>query len=163
MMNEKIKRAFTEQIKLELESAYIYLSMATYLYNEGFDGMAKWMRVQAQEEVEHAMKFFDHLVERGEKVDLLPLKVEKTTWESPLEAFKDAYQHEIFITGKINELMKLALEVGDHPARVLLDWFVAEQVEEEAQTSQIANMLEKIGNSPNGLFMLDRELGKRKS
>lgn len=163
MISEKVRKAINEQIKHELESAYIYLSMTAYFSAAGLDGMAQWMRIQTKEEVEHAMKFFDHILERGGRVELQPLKPLKTDWSSPLEAFHDAYEHEQFITGKINDLVKLAREEGDEPAGILLQWFVTEQVEEEANASKIVQMLERIGDAGHGLLMIDRELGKRGS
>lgn len=163
MINEKVRKAINEQIKHELESAYIYLSMSAYFSSAGLDGMAQWMRVQTKEEVEHAMKFFDHIHERDGRVELQPLKPLKTDWSSPLEAFQDAHEHEQFITGKINDLVKLAREEGDEPAGILLQWFVTEQVEEEANASKIVQMLERVGESGPGLLMVDAQLGKRGS
>jgi ferritin len=163
MINEKVRKAINEQIKNELESAYIYLSMAAYLHSINMDGMAQWMRVQTKEEVAHAMKFFDHIQERDGRVELQPLKPLKTDWSSPLEAFQDAYKHELFITGKINDLVKLAREEGDEPAAILLQWFVSEQVEEEANASKIVQTLERVGDSGPGLLMVNSHLGKRGS
>ncbi len=161
MISKKIEKAFNEQIKNELESAYIYLSMAAYFHSAGLDGMAQWMRVQTQEELVHAMKFFDHIRDRNGKVNLLDLKQLKTEWSSPLDAFQDALKHEQFITGKINDLAMLAREEGDEPAGVFLQWFVKEQVEEEANATKNVQLLEQVGDSGPGLIMADRELGKR--
>jgi ferritin len=119
------------------------------------------MRAQTQEEMVHAMKFFDHIKDRDGRVELLDLTQLETEWNSPLAAFQAAYEHEQFITGKINDLVKLAAEENDYAANALLQWFVTEQVEEEASTSKVAQMLERIGDSGNGLIMLDRELGTR--
>ncbi len=163
MINEKVRKAINEQIKNELESAYIYLSMVAYFHSINMDGMAQWMRVQTREEVAHAMKFFDHVQQRDGRVELQPLKPLKTDWSSPLEAFQDAYKHELFITGKINDLVKLAREEGDEPAGILLQWFVSEQVEEEANASKIVQTLERVGDSGPGLLMVDSQLGKRGS
>jgi len=163
MIGKRMQDAMNEQIKHELESAYLYLSMAVYFHSLGLDGMAQWMRVQTQEELIHAMKFFDHIEERGGRVRLLPLAQPKEDWRSPLEAFQEAYQHEQFITSKIDELVGLAAQEGDHPATILLQWFVSEQVEEESSTSKVAQMLERIGDSGHGLIMVDRELGARSS
>jgi ferritin len=163
MINEKVRKAINEQIKHELESAYIYLSMVAYFHSINMDGMAQWMRVQTREEVAHAMKFFDHVQQRDGRVELQPLKPLKTDWSSPLEAFQDAYKHELFITGKINDLVKLAREQGDEPAAILLQWFVSEQVEEEANASKIVQTLERVGDSGPGLLMVDSQLGKRGS
>jgi len=112
-IDQNLKKVFNEQIKLELESAYIYLSMATYFHNVGLDGMAKWLRMQAKEEVEHAMKFFDHLIDRDEKVDLMRVNIEKVNWASPLEAFKDAYEHERFVTGKLIAMSKCRMQYAN--------------------------------------------------
>jgi len=161
MISKKMQDAMNEQIKYELESAYLYLSMAAYFHSLGLDGMAQWMRVQTQEEVVHAMKFFDHIKDRGGRVELLPLAQPKREWSSPLVAFQEAYKHEQFITSKINDLVKIAKEESDNPANVLLHWFITEQVEEEASTSRVAQALERIGDSGQGLIMLDRELSTR--
>jgi len=161
MINKKINQEFNQQIKEELESAYIYLSMAGYFHSQGLDGMAQWMKAQTVEEMIHAMKFFDHLTERDGRVELLPLGIKKTEWSSPLEAFQDAYKHEQYITGKINDLVKLADDEKDYAANAMLQWFVTEQVEEEASTSKVAHELELVGGKGDGLLMLDRELGQR--
>lgn len=164
MIGKRILKAFNEQIKEELESAYLYLSMVSYFHSVGFDGMASWMRVQTEEEVGHAMKFFDFINERGGKVELLPISTERhKDWSSPVEVFKAAYGHEQFITGKINDLVKIAREEHDTAAEIFLQWFVTEQVEEEANTSKVAQMLERIGDAGHGLFMMDQRLGERAS
>ncbi|RKY60020.1 MAG: ferritin [Candidatus Neomarinimicrobiota bacterium] len=160
-LNQKLYQLLNEQIKHELESAYIYYSMVSYFVAEGLDGMAQWMTAQAQEELLHASKFFNFIGERGDKVELQNLEISKTFWKSPLEAFQDALAHEEFITGKINDLMKVAIEVNDYPAKVLLDWFVSEQVEEEDNVGKVVQTLSRIGDSGQGLIMLDRELGTR--
>lgn len=161
MMNEKVQNAMNEQVKHELESAYLYLSMAAYFHFKGLDGMAKWMRVQCQEEMVHARKFFDHIRDREGRVVLQSLSQPKSEWASPLDAFKESYKHEQFITGKINAIVKLAAEQADYASTPILNWFVDEQIEEETQVSKIAQMLERVGTSGAGLLMLDKELGKR--
>ncbi len=161
MIGQKMQDALNEQIKHELESGYLYLSMATYFHDAGLDGMAKWMKAQALEEQEHAMKIFDHIIERGGRVNLKALAEPQKEWESPLEAFKAAYDHEMFITSKIDELVDLAKKENDHPAESMLEWFVDEQVEEEDSASSIVSLLERASDSGNGLVMVDRELGKR--
>lgn len=161
MISKKMQDAMNEQIKHELESAYLYLSVAAYFHSLGLDGMAQWMRVQTQEEMVHAMKFFDHIRDRDGRIELLALARPKEEWSSPLAAFQDAYEHEKFITSKINALAKLAAEEADYAANTLLHWFSDEQVEEEASTSKVTHMLERIGDSGTGLIMLDRELGNR--
>jgi len=161
MISEKMQKAINEQIQAEMGSAYIYLSMAACFHSIIMEGMAKWMHVQVKEENAHAMKFFQYLVDRGGRVELLAIDKPQLEWASPLEAFRAAYKHEQYITGRINNLMKLAYDEGDTATLVFLQWFVTEQVEEEANTSKIVQMLEKIGESTNGLFMLDHNLGKR--
>ena len=160
-MNEKMERAFNEQIKNELESAYIYLAMSAYFESLGWKGMAKWMRKQTMEEEKHAMKFYDHICDRGGRVHLAALAQPKVEWSNPLDAWKEAFKHEQFITGTINNLAKLAEAEGDYSSRPLLAWFHDEQIEEEDQTRVVVDALEKIGSSMPGIFMLDAELGKR--
>jgi ferritin len=161
MIGEKVQTIMNEQIKNELESYYIYLSMVSYFQSENLDGMAHWMRAQAHEEMIHAMKFFDHIIDRGGKATLMDLKQLKTTWKTPLEAWKDAYAHEQFITSKIHNILKLVRKENDFTAEPMLAWFVNEQIEEEANTEKILRQMERIGNSKEGLFMLDKELGAR--
>ncbi|HHP7234338.1 MAG TPA: ferritin [Desulfobacterales bacterium] len=161
MIGERLSTAINEQIKNELESYYIYLSMAAYFQSISLDGMAHYMRCQAHEEMAHAMKFFDHLIERGGRVVLQDLRQLKTEWSSPAEAFKDAYEHEQFISGKINELTTIAREEKDYAAEPMLAWFTEEQIEEEASAGKIVDHLEMISENKSALLMLDRELGQR--
>jgi ferritin len=161
MITKKIHAGFNGQINHEFYSAYLYLSMAAYFHSLNLDGFANWMRVQTKEETAHAMKFLDHLRDRGARVELEAIDKPKMKWTSPLDAFKAAYEHEKFITGRINGLYKLAEKEGDYAAKVFLDWFVKEQVEEEASASKIVQMLGRIKDSGAGLIMLDKELGKR--
>jgi ferritin len=161
MIGERLLTAINDQVKNELESYYIYLSMAAYFHDISLDGMAHWMRCQAHEEMNHAMKFFDHILDRGGKVVLQDLAQLKTEWTSPAEAFQDAYNHEQFISGKINELTSIAREEKEYASEPLLSWFLDEQVEEEATSSKISAELEMIGNDKSALLMIDRELGAR--
>ena len=161
MIGDKIRKAINDQIKYEIESSYLYLAMAAYFHSKSLDGMAQWMRVQVQEELFHAMKFFDHVRDRDGRVDLKPLSIDKNDWASPQEAFRDAYKHEQSVTARINQLSKLAQEEGDFAAQAMLQWFVTEQVEEEANTSKIAAELSLVGDNGYGLLMLDRELATR--
>ena len=161
MLNPKIEEAFNQQINAELFSAYLYLSMSAWFESANFSGMANWLRVQGQEELTHAMKFFDFIQERDGKVTLTQLDAPKTIWESPLDAFQDAYQHECKISGLINGLVDLSLKESDHAANAFLQWFVTEQVEEEAAALTIVDKLKLVGESNVALFMLDGELGQR--
>ncbi|MBD3184807.1 ferritin [Candidatus Poribacteria bacterium] len=161
MIGQKMQDALNDQINAELFSYYIYLSMATCFHAGGWEGMAKWMEAQAKEEMGHAMKIYGHIVERGGRVMLKAIEQPQSDWDSALDAFKAAYEHEKYITGRINDLVDLAAEEDDKPAGIMLQWFVTEQVEEEASVSKIVEWLERIGDSGNGMIMLDVQLGKR--
>ena len=161
MIPDKITKAFNEQIMHEYFSAYLYLSMAAWLETEGLEGMGQWMRVQALEEMSHAMKFFDHILERGGEPELLAITKPPAKWDSPLAAFNDALAHEQFISGKINDLMTLSIAENDHGSRTMLQWFVDEQVEEEDNASKNVYNLRMVGDKGQGLLMLDREFGSR--
>ena len=163
MMKKRLHTAINEQIMHEMYSAYLYLSMAAYLHDQGLDGMGHWMRTQALEEQIHAMKFFDHLLERGEKVKLLPIEKVQITWKTPLDAFKAALKHEQFITAKIDSLMNIAIKENDYASRTLLQWFVDEQVEEEDNAEKNVRNLEMTKDSGHGLLMIDREMAGRAS
>jgi ferritin len=161
MIGKKLNDAMNEQIKNELESYYIYLSMAAWLHSKALDGMGHWMRVQAHEEMLHAMKFFNHLIDRGGKVALKDLKQLKVQWKSPLEVFQDAFEHEKFISKKINDLMSIARQEKEYASEPLLAWFTDEQIEEESNANKITEQLEMVGADKSGLLMLDRELAAR--
>ena len=161
MIGERLNTAINDQIRNELESYYIYLSMAAYLHSNSLDGMGHWMRAQAHEEMIHATKFMEHLIDRDGKVVLQDLKQLKTEWSSPLEAFQDALEHERFISGKINDLTTIAREEKDYGSEPLLAWFTDEQIEEEATAGKVTDELAMIGEDKSALLMLDRELGTR--
>ena len=160
-MNTKMIQALNEQINNELYSAYLYLAMSADFAAKNLTGFAKWMRLQANEEVEHAMKFFDYLNERGAKAILASIKTPKATWKSPLEAFTDAYKHEQKVTTMINNLVELATKLKDHATYSFLQWYVDEQVEEEAQTNEIVEKLKLVKDQICGMMFLDKELGSR--
>jgi ferritin len=161
MIGAKTKNAMNEQIKYELESFYVYLSMAAHFHQENLNGMAHWMRCQAHEEMIHAMKFYDHILDRGERVVLMDLNQVKTTWSAPLEIWQDAHEHEKFISGKIFNLVKISREENDFASEPLLSWFLNEQIEEEKNTDKVAREMAIIGDSQDAILMLDRELGAR--
>jgi len=161
MIGQRMQQAMNEQVMHETFSAYLYGSMAAFFHAKGLDGMAQWMKAQAQEELRHALRFFNHIVERGGRVELLAIEKPQAEWDSPLAAFKAALAHEEFITGKINELASIADEENDRAAAILLQWFVTEQVEEEDSVSKVIGMLEIAGERGPGLLMTDRELGQR--
>lgn len=161
MLSQRIQEALNQQLNAELFSSYLYLSMSAYFESQNLKGMANWMRIQAQEENAHAMKFFDFINERGAKVVLTRIDAPKVEWSSPLAAFEEAHQHECKISGLINGLVDLALSERDHAANAFLQWFVTEQVEEEASVLEITEQLKLAGDQGGMLFMLDRELGQR--
>ncbi|MBN1540614.1 ferritin [candidate division KSB1 bacterium] len=163
MISKKMESALNEQINKELYSAYIYLSMATYLAEQRYDGMASFMKVQAQEEVAHAMKIYGYVEEQGGRVLLDAIKKPESDFKSVKTVFQTALDHEKYITKSIHELVDLAIGEKDHATKTFLDWFVTEQVEEEANMDQIVGKLEMIGGQGHGLFMLDGHLGQRKA
>ena len=161
MINAKLETKMNEQITNEIYSSYLYLAMAAYFSDLNLDGMAQWMKVQAQEELTHAMKFFAHIADRGGRVRLAQIDQPQAEWASPYEAFAAAYKHEQFISGTINELMDLAQQEKDFAAIPMLNWFVEEQIEEESSTEKPMRMLERIGDSGQALMMFDREMAAR--
>jgi len=161
MISKKMQKAINDQINAELHSAYIYLSMSEYFKSLNLDGFANWMTVQTQEEISHAMKFSHYVNERGGRVLLAPIEGPPAEWDSPLAAFEAAYKHEQYITGRIENLVKVAREEGDTASEIMLQWFVTEQVEEEAHADGIVQRLKMVQDAPGGVFMLDRELGAR--
>jgi ferritin len=152
---------FQEQIRNELGSAYKYLGMAAYFESTPYKGFAKWMRKQAKEETEHAIKFFDYVNDRGNHVELFPLASEPTHYSSPLEVFQEALAHEQRVTHLIHEMYRVALEIKDFAAQILLQWYIAEQVEEEKQAQDILDQIETVGNNIAALMKVDSKVGKR--
>jgi ferritin len=161
MISKKMQDALIEQINAELYSAYLYLAMAAEFESQNLKGMAGWMEVQAKEETEHAKKLYDFVNDRGGRVTLKAIDAPPAEWKSPAAAFQAAYEHEQKVTSMIHNLVDIARSEKDKAAEVMLDWFVNEQVEEEASTSEIAEKLKMMKESANGLFMLDNALGKR--
>ena len=161
MLSKDMQGAINEQIKNELYSAYLYLAMASYCEANSLPGFAHWLRAQSQEEVEHAMKFFDFVNERGGRVVLQAIEQPPVEFESPAAIFEATLEHERKVTAMIHRLFELALEEKDYPAQVLLHWFIDEQVEEESNAGQILDTLKMIGDKGQALVMLDRELAKR--
>jgi len=161
MLNEKIQAALNKQLNAELYSSYLYLSMSAHFQSINLPGFANWMRVQAQEELVHGMKFYDFINERGGRVTLQPVEGPPTEWSSPLDVFENTYKHEQKVTGLINDLVNLAVAERDHATNIFLQWFVTEQVEEEASADEVRQRLKLMGDDGGGLFMLDREMGQR--
>jgi len=161
VLNPKIQDAFNKQVNAELHSSYLYLSMSAYFESKNLPGMGNWMRIQAQEELGHAMKFFDFINERNGRVTLTRIDAPQTEWDSPSDAFQYTYEHECKVTGLINGLVDLALSEKDHAANAFLQWFVTEQVEEESTALAIVDQLKMVGDNSVALLMVDQQLGQR--
>jgi len=161
MLTEKMQKALNGQLNAELYSSYLYLSMNASFKSVNLDGFANWMYYQAQEELEHAMKFYDFIIQRGGKVQLQQVEAPPTEWSSPLAVFEATLEHEQKVTGLINDLVDVAHEERDHATNIFLQWFVSEQVEEEENVGGVLEQLKLMGDAQGGLFMIDRELAKR--
>jgi ferritin len=161
MISKTMQDALNEQIQKEYYSSYLYLAMSAYCEAQNLPGMGKWTRLQSQEEVTHAMKLFDHMVDRGGRVRLAAIQQPAAEYESPLRLFEQVLAHEQHVTASIHQLYALAVKDNDYPAQVALQWFVTEQVEEEKNALQVVEQLKTIGESKTSLMLLDRHLGKR--
>lgn len=161
MLKEKMLNALNEQINAEQYSALLYLSMSSYLHDQGLPGFANWMFVQYQEELSHANKFYNYVVERGGRVELKAIEQMPTEWDGIIDIYEATLEHEQKVTGLINDLMNIAIDERDHASRSFLTWFVDEQVEEEANVTEILDTLKLINGQGNGIFMLDREMRGR--
>jgi ferritin len=161
MMSKTMQDAFNEQMKQEFYSAYLYLSMSAYCDTVNLPGLSRWMRFQAVEETKHAMKIFDHLLDRSGRVELQQIDRPATSFSSARDAFEQAHKHEQQVTASINKVYGLAMDERDFASRVFLDWFVQEQVEEEKTSGLLAEQLRMVGDDRPGLLMLDRDLGQR--
>jgi ferritin len=161
MLKEKVLKALNEQINAEQYSALLYLSMSAWFEEKGLSGFANWMYVQYQEELTHANKIFKFIVERGGKVELKGIKQMPVEFDSVIGVAEMTLEHEQHVTSLINNLVDIAIEEKDHATRSFLTWFVDEQVEEEANASEILEYLKLTSGHGNGLFMIDRELRKR--
>ena len=162
MLTKKMEEALNRQINEEMYSAYLYLSMSAYFASINLSGFAHWLYVQYHEELEHAEKIFKYVIERGGRVKLTAIKEPEFEWKSPRDAFEAVVKHEKYITSRIYELLEIAEQEKDRATFAMLQWFVNEQVEEEAHSEEILARLEMIGDSKQGLLMLDRELAQRK-
>ncbi len=161
MVSKKLEEAINKQINAEFWSAYLYLSMSAHFSNEGLDGFANWFKVQFEEEQDHAMKFMNYLISKGNKVELKPIEKVDTSWKSTLHAFEDTLKHERVVTGLINDLVALAKGEHDYATENMLQWFVNEQVEEEETAQSMIDSLKLIGDNGFGIYTMDKELGKR--
>jgi len=161
MLSKKMEDALNDHINAELYAAYLYLSMSAYFESISLAGFAHWMRLQNKEETMHTEKIFDYVNERGGRVKLQALAAPKIEWESAIAAFEDTVAHEQKVTGLINNLVDLALDERDHASNNFLQWFIAEQVEEEASVGAVLDKLKLVEKDSGGLFALDQEMGQR--
>lgn len=162
MLKKSIEKAFNEQINAETYSAYLYWSMSAWCETNNLPGFANWMRIQAQEEMTHALKFYTHILERGGQVKLTAIDGPETEWKDIEAVFAATLKHENYVTERINALVDLAIKEKDHASNQYLQWFVNEQVEEEKNAEQILGQLKIMGKQPGAaLYMLDKEMAAR--
>ena len=161
ILSDEMTGAINDQINAELYSAYLYVAMAANFEAQNLKGFAHWMQIQVQEEMFHAKKFFDYALERGGRVVLDAIAKPPAEWPTPEAAFEAVYEHEQKVTARIHALVDKAVELKDRATENFLQWFVAEQVEEEASADQVLQQLKLRAGAPGGMFMLDRELAQR--
>ena len=161
MLSERLQNALNEQVNNELFAAYQYLAMAEYFASRNLDGFAHWMRLQREEEIGHAMKIFDFVIDRDARVKHTPIAAPHADFASPLDVLKKALEHERSVTEKINAVYETAKGESDYPTEALMQWFVLEQVEEEASALKLVERLEMAGDDKAALLILDREVGQR--
>jgi ferritin len=161
MLSKKMESAINRQINLEIQSALGYLQMSAYFARENLNGFAHWMRIQYQEELNHANKLFDYVIQRNGSVAIDAIAAPARTWKSTLAACEAGYQAEVNNTRQINSLMDQAIKENDHATRVILEWFVEEQVEEESSALNLIEQVKLAGNASGAILLLDRELGSR--
>ena len=161
MLSPDLEAGMNTQIAAELYSSHLYLAMSAYCESEGLPGFARWLKLQSDEEREHALRFLRQVVDRGGRVTLAGIEAPQTDFDSPQGAFEAARAHEMNVTMMIDGLYGMAQQHGDYASQVFLQWFVTEQVEEERTASEIVQTLKAVGGEPASLFLLDRELGSR--
>lgn len=161
MISNTMQDAINAQINKELYSYYLYLAMSAHFTENNLEGFGHWLKVQADEEMTHAMKFFDFLLDRGGHVKLDAIASPPSTWKTSNELFEQVLAHEQMITASINSLYELALKEKDYPSQVLLQWYINEQVEEEKNATFIIHQLKLIDARGTAVLMLDKQLGKR--
>lgn len=161
MLTPNMEKALNQQVNAEYYSSYLYLSMAAYFASIDLAGFSNWMRVQAQEEEFHALKLYDYVLERGGKITLTAIDAPPTEWKSPVEVFDATLKHEQKVTGLINDLVYKARDERDNASEIFLQWFVLEQVEEEDNANKLLGQLKLVADSPQAIFMMDKELAQR--
>lgn len=161
MLNTTMLDKLNQQLNGEVYSAYLYQSIAAYFESLSLKGFANWMEIQAQEELTHAHRIYKYIVDKGSRPLMAAVDAPPQDWDSPLAAIEKVYTHECHISQQINECVSLALKESDHSTNTMLQWFVSEQVEEEANADDLVQKLKLIGDNSSGLFLLDSDLGKR--
>ena len=161
MISKKMEAALNEQLNKEMYSAYLYMSMSTHSTHIGLKGFANWFMVQYQEEMMHAMRFYNYINDQGGRVMLVAIDAPPTEFESPLDMFEKTLKHEQFVTKRINDLVDLAIKEKDHATNIFLQWFITEQIEEEANDNDVIAKLKLVGKKGDALLMLDKELAAR--
>ena len=160
-LSATLQKSLNDQVRKEFHASYLYLAMSAWFAERTLDGFAAWMRAQAREESNHAMRIFDYILDRGGSVVLQAIDQPKPAWKSPLAVFEAAFAHEARVSASIKSLYEQAVKEKDHATGVMLQWFLTEQVEEEKTSSAIVERLRLVGDSASGLLMLDRQLGER--
>ncbi|MEA2497785.1 MAG: ferritin [Actinomycetota bacterium] len=163
MLNKKVEAAMNDQLQKELQSAYVYLAMSAYTESLSLPGISQWLRSQWEEELAHAMKFYNFIVDRGSRVEFKALDAPPVDYSSALNVFETALEHERSVTRSINDLYELVAQEKDFASQAWLDWFATEQVEEEKSVGQIVDDLKRTGDKGDGLYLIDRALGSRTS
>lgn len=162
-MDKAIQKGINDQIRAEFEAAYLYLAKAAHFTSENYDGFAHWMRLQAEEELAHAMRLYAYLLERGGRVELERVEAPPKEYGTPLEIFEDSFEHEKSVTAMIHQLYALAREKNDYATEMHLQWFVTEQVEEEASADRAVQQLRRAGDESSAILLLDHQFGSRSS
>jgi len=161
MLSERMEKELNAHVNAEMYSAYLYLSMSAYFKSIDLTGFAQWMKVQFEEEMDHAMRFFEFVDQRDGRLKLTQIEAPPVEWDSPLDVFENTYAHEQSVSARINSLVTLAVEEKDHATNNFLQWFVAEQVEEETNAKGALKKLRFVGDSKSSLLMIDQEMGQR--
>ncbi|MDA0525348.1 ferritin [Methanococcoides alaskense] len=161
MISERMVKALNGQINKEMYSAHLYMAMSAYSSNIGLSGFANWFMVQYQEEMLHAMKFYNYIIDQGAQVELQAIEKPAKEFGTTLDMLNATLEHEKFITRSINDLVDLAIEEKDHATNIFLQWYITEQIEEEGNDNEIIDKLKLAGEEGNGLFMIDKDLAAR--
>jgi len=161
MISSDMEKMLNSQLNYELFSAYQYAAVSAYFETQNLNGFTHWVEQQVKEEMDHAARFYRYINDIGGRVSLEAIGKPRAEFDSPLQAFEAAYEHEVAVTQRIYELADLAHKENDHATSTFLQWFINEQVEEEKNADEVVQKLKLIGSDPNGLFMLDLEMAKR--